>query len=264
MIFNDSQIKQLLKIASLAGQKIIEVYNSHQTEVSIKKDNSPLTLADQLSQELIVKKLKKLFPKIPLISEESRPVSFSKRKNWKYFWLIDPLDGTKEFIKRNGEFTVNIALIHNSQPVLGIIGIPARQQLYFGQKQKGAFKVDKNNKFKPILANKLSGKRVVIVRSRSHQSLEEETVVSWFKNPRIIYAGSSLKFCRVAEGRADLYLRQGPTMEWDTASGQAIAESSGARVFGLTYNKKNLKNPGFICAASRKDIISKILNRSKL
>ncbi len=255
MFFNNSDIEKLLQISLLASRKVVEIYNSREFRVQLKKDKSPLTLADQLSQKVIIESLKKFFPKIPIISEESKTIAFVKRKNWEYFWLVDPLDGTKEFIQKNGEFTVNIALVHKTSPVFGVIALPAQNQLYFGQKDKGAFKQDKQKRLKPIRVKKPSSKKV-IVRSRSHPSQREDELIALFKNPEIIYAGSSLKFCRVAEGLADLYLRAGPTMEWDTAAGQIVAESAGALVTNFegksfSYNKENLTNPGFICAANQ-------------
>ena len=268
MNFSDSEIEKILEIASLASQRVVEVYKSSDFEVDLKKDNSPLTLADRLAQEVIAAGLKEAFPEIPIISEEAKEIPFSQRSGWDSFWLVDPLDGTKEFIQKNGEFTVNIALIEKTIPVFGVVVLPAYDQLYFGLKSKGAFRQDKGGKSKPIRTRKPLLDRITVVRSRSHSSKEEDRIISSFVNPDVIHAGSSLKFCRVAEGQADLYLRSGPTMEWDTAAGQAIAEASGAVVANLdgtpfSYNKESLKNPGFICASNR-DLLHNLLENSKL
>jgi len=256
-----------------AGQVILDVYQSD-FDVVHKADQSPLTLADRRGHELIVKTLASCG--LPLLSEEGREIPFAERRQWPRFWLIDPLDGTKEFIKRNGEFTVNIALIEAHRPDLGVIYVPVHDNLYYGAAGYGAFKVADARKTLPSLLTIASSdeflfalsraaislpaendapRTFTIVGSRSHSTPEVETVVEAQRKIHgevaFISAGSSLKICMVAEGRADLYPRTGPTMEWDTAAGHAIATASGAEVVRfdsedpLTYNKEDLHNPWF-------------------
>ena len=244
-------------------------------EITYKDDDSPLTVADRRSHEIIHRALKLLG--MPILSEEGRSIPYVERKKWEIFWLVDPLDGTKEFIKRNGEFTVNIALIQNGRPVMGVVYVPVKDELYFGTKEQGAYKIDgfstcamngagKNGVIDGpdalfSVACKLpqhdpNKKVYVVVGSRSHATEELKSYIDELKTVHpdleFISAGSSLKLCLVAEGKADEYPRLGPTMEWDTAAGQAVAESAGARVLEfesrrpLTYNKENLLNPWFI------------------
>lgn len=245
-------IRDIIGIAKEAGERILEVYRTSFT-IKNKIDNSPLTTADYLSHEIISKRLKNIYPAIPVLSEEGKGISYEVRKNWQYFWLIDPLDGTKEFIKRNGEFTVNIALINRHKPVLGVIYAPAKNILYFAKRGKGAFKLVADGNTQNIRLNGKSddkGLRAVVSRSHSNQELEE--YLNKLNIKERISTGSSLKFCLVAEGKADIYPRIGTTMEWDTAAGQIIVEEAGGKVVEfatgnpLTYNKKSLKNPSFI------------------
>ena len=261
-----------------AGYAINEVYHSEDFGVEYKSDKSPLTLADQKSHEIIMNGLKEF--DIPILSEEGKDTPYRQRKDWERFWVVDPLDGTKEFIKRNGEFTVNIALIEDSRPVLGTIFVPDRNTLYFAGRDFGAYKLQDGpfNQMRDARADSkkdvrdfldhiigqsiklpvMDPQRVVltIVGSRSHKTAELEVYVEEkrkaFGDVEFISAGSSLKICLVAEGRADVYPRLGPTMEWDTAAGQAIAEYAGASVYQydtskpLIYNKEDLHNPWFI------------------
>ncbi len=250
-----------------AGKTIMDVYTDPNSDFSIEKkaDNSPLTRADTAAHNTIVSILNAT--EIPILSEEGRNIEFEERAKWSTFWMVDPLDGTKEFIKRNGEFTVNIALIHNGVPVMGVIYVPVKKELYFGAKDKGAFKVSDidcvtqtpieeiNSRAiqMPYTKNKDS---IVIVASRSHQSPETIDFISKVKeyepNVTLVSSGSSLKICLVAEGTADIYPRYAPTMEWDTAAGHAIATAAGCEIFKtdvdepLQYNKENLLNPWFI------------------
>lgn len=248
-----------------AGIEIVKIYDNPNADFSIerKADNSPLTLADKASHKIIDEIL--LSIGIPVLSEEGKSIEFETRKKWKKFWLVDPLDGTKEFIKRNGEFTVNIALIENGKPILGVIYIPVSKTLYVGQTETGAWKVEnadencdwqfilKHGKKLPIVKN---NKIYTIAGSRSHMSGETQTYLAEIKKkyPEIdfISKGSSIKICMVAEGIADEYPRFGPTMEWDTAAGHAIANASGKKIWltdfsgELVYNKENLLNPYFI------------------
>jgi 3'(2'), 5'-bisphosphate nucleotidase len=246
-------VEQVIRIAKKAGEGILKIYNdpSLSAEVDIKADDSPLTLADKASHEIIMKDLRSMSD-YPIMSEESDPGDYIKRKDWETYWLVDPLDGTKEFIKRNGEFTVNIALIHNRKPVLGVVYVPVSDTLYVGDDSLGAFKMIGESKAK-ITVNKSQAKRIA-VRSKSHASVEEEEVLGRYDVAGTISKGSSLKFCMVAEGKADIYYRHGPTMEWDTGAGQAVLLAAGGRMYhGNTeenhfkYNKEDLLNGSFLC-----------------
>ncbi len=253
-------LKDVIEIAIHAGQKIMEVYDEIYT-VHQKADQSPLTLADQMSHEYIQTELNLLPLKVPLLSEEGAHIPFDVRKNWSTFWLIDPLDGTKEFIKKNGDFTVNIALIQGNRPVLGVIYAPARDTLYFAEKNKGASKLlhaSSYTKRKKIKITSSSSKIKKVVVSRSHLSEATQDYLEHLQQQegKLEYSsiGSSLKFCLVAEGAAHYYPRLAPTMEWDTAAGQIIVEEANGQVIEyesgnpLVYNKKVLTNPSFICS----------------
>jgi 3'(2'), 5'-bisphosphate nucleotidase len=267
-------IPDLIRISREAGKAILDVYESD-FSVEHKDDKSPLTLADRRSHEVITSQLE-ILPafRIPILSEEGKNIPYEERKNWDMFWLVDPLDGTREFIKRNGEFTVNIALIRKGHPVFGIIYIPAKNRIYFASEGIGAYKLEPGNVSESdpldnVLGNseklplfgskKLVTRRsslVTVIASRSHMSPETEQFINTLKaghgEVTSISAGSSLKFCLLAEGKADFYPRFGPTMEWDTAAGQAIVEQAGGRVLRvdtkkpLRYNKENLLNPWFV------------------
>ena len=257
-LLNDINIKDIVHIAKLAGNTIMEIYNRDFT-IEYKDDKSPLTEADTKSNEVICNALVKAYPEIPLLSEENKTEEYEVRRNWEYFWLIDPIDGTKEFIKKNGEFTVNIALIHNNIPVLGVVYAPALGDMYMAKKGEGAFK---NNEKLPLKTNDIPEKNITIVASKSH--LTEETKVfidsltSNIQHSTFISKGSSLKLVMVAEGEADIYPRLAPTMEWDTAAADAIVRESGKMTYQynpqlptlnskpIMYNKKNLLNPWFI------------------
>lgn len=248
---------EITSLAVRAGEEIMKVY-SREFSVEYKEDSSPLTEADTASHRVIAEGLAALFPQIPVISEEGEEIPWDERKPFKSFWLVDPLDGTKEFIKRNGEFTVNIALIEGSSPVLGVIYVPAKGVLYYGEKGKGAFKQVRGGipvKLGRYLLEPGSPVRAVV--SRSHSSAGVEEFLKAYDVSSTVEAGSSLKFCLVAEDTADLYPRFNPTWEWDTAAGHAIAEAAGCLVAmpdgsPLTYNKESLKNPGFVVSAVRK------------
>jgi 3'(2'), 5'-bisphosphate nucleotidase len=271
-------ILRSIQAAIAAGNAVNEVYHSEDFGVEYKPDQSPLTLADQKSHDIIVNGLREF--DIPILSEEGKDTPYAQRKDWKRFWVVDPLDGTKEFIKRNGEFTVNIALVENSRPVLGTIFVPDSNTLYFAGRNFGAYKLQ-DGPFAELPETRVESKEetqtlldqiigqssrlpienqqrpsLTIVGSRSHKTAELEAYVGEKRKTHgeveFISAGSSLKICLVAEGRADVYPRLGPTMEWDTAAGQAIAEHAGARVYQyntskpLIYNKEDLHNPWFI------------------
>jgi len=249
-----------------AGKAILKMYDQPM-RVQYKGDRSPVTEADRTAHAIIENKLRKATPDFPILSEEGRATPYEERCHWKRFWLVDPLDGTKEFIKRNGEFTVNIALVEKGNPLMGVIYLPCLDQLYFGLESTGAFKIENchapnpNRSFKTLLnvAQQLplpadpSANTIRVVGSRSHGSKEFDQYVdalkSAYESVEITPAGSSLKFCLVAEGSADIYPRFGPTMEWDTAAGQVVCEEAGCSVINratshpLRYNKANLKNP---------------------
>lgn len=246
-----------------AGKAILEIYHSGVYEVEVKEDNSPLTKADKASHNMIMSFLTKT--NIPVLSEEGKFISYLERKDWKKLWIIDPIDGTKEFIKRNGEFTVNIALIENQKPIIGVIFVPVSGELYFSSMELGAFKivVDLNDfDFKSLIskANKLplqrKDKTFTIVASRSHMSPETDNFVQEMRRTHgvvnLISKGSSLKLCMVAEGQADCYPRFAPTMEWDTAAGHAICEYAGFKVIDMDtkeimkYNREELLNNWFL------------------
>lgn len=242
-----------IRTAEDAAKEILQVYNSSDFQVDVKGDNSPLTLADRRSHEVIESFLKETG--IPILSEEGKDIPYDTRKHWKYFWLIDPLDGTKEFIKRNGEFTVNIALIENQKPILGVVSVPVTGDIYYAYRQGGACHRQpgfESPLHKTSQANLLK-KGLRIVASRSHMNEETENFIQKLDSPQLISAGSSLKFMLLASGAADVYPRFAPTMEWDTAAPHAILNEIGLKVYRqdsgeeLVYNKPDLLNPHFIC-----------------
>ncbi len=245
---------EIAKEAALdAGQKIREIYNSSNFEIEFKSDNSPLTKADKASHEVIISYLNDT--PYPVLSEEGKSISYEERSRWSTYWLIDPLDGTKEFIKRNGEFTVNIALIEQGKPVLGVVYIPVTDVLYWGSEGDGAFKRVKAGK--PVsLPEERDNGIFTVIASRSHLSEETQQFIDKLEelHPGLECqsSGSSLKLCRVAEGSADVYPRFAPTMEWDTAAADGVCRAAGCYVFNvesknlLDYNKENLLNPWFL------------------
>ena len=242
----------VVAIAKEAGDAIMEIYDRDFT-INYKDDKSPLTEADTKSNEIICDALAKAYPKIPLLSEENKAEEYAVRKNWEYFWLVDPIDGTKEFIKKNGEFTVNIALIHKDTPVLGVVYAPALKDMYKAKKGDGAFK---NAHLLPLEVNETPEKSLRVVASKSHLSEETQTfideVAKGTESIEQVSKGSSLKLVMVAEGYADIYPRLAPTMEWDTAAADAIVRESGKMTYqfknnlSVIYNKENLLNPWFI------------------
>lgn len=243
----------------------------HQTfKIEKKADNSPLTIADRKAHETIAGYLKNT--PYPLLSEEGKHLSYAERSTWDTLWIVDPLDGTKEFIKRNGEFTVNIALVHNSVPVMGVIYLPVKKELYFAEETLGAYKLSGFTTRGEASLEELMAEAVrlpvkdkhsgfVIVASRSHLSPETESYIEKMKcchsDVELVSSGSSIKICLVAEGKADVYPRFAPTMEWDTAAGHAIARAAGMEVYQaekeepLQYNKEDLLNPWFIVGPRR-------------
>ena len=258
-------IEQLIEISKEAGKAILEVYNTN-FDYKIKEDSSPLTKADTLSNHIIFKRLKALTPDIPILSEESSNIPYHERSKWNQYWLIDPLDGTKEFIKRNGEFTVNIALIDNHKPIFGVIYAPVLNQTFWGSNNNGSFKMEGDKKPKRITVSSDNKEAIRIVSSRSHLSNELVSFQKNFKNTKTQSIGSSLKFCLVASGKADIYPRLGPTSEWDTAAGHAIARFAGGVVMTmkkeeLSYNQKeSLLNPHFF-VSSNIELIEEFIDR---
>tara|TARA_B100000029_G_scaffold37697_1_gene35454 strand:+ start:210 stop:968 length:759 start_codon:yes stop_codon:yes gene_type:complete len=233
-----------------AGQAILDIYDTA-FEVEIKSDNSPLTIADQNSHMIIESGLKSLFPNIPILSEEGRDIPYSERKKWNTFWLVDPLDGTKEFVKRNGEFTVNIALIKNNYPIFGSVYAPYKKELFWAFEGLGAWKsYNKDKEQRIVVMSNEKEKRIVI--SRSHPNEKVSDFINQYKSHQLIRMGSSLKLCCIAEGKADIYPRLGPTSEWDIGAAQCVVEQAGGSVLEyasnnrLRYNKENILNPFFI------------------
>ncbi len=247
-------LNSINEIAVIAGQSILNIYNGP-FAVNYKEDRSPLTEADRASHDIIVDALKKLHPEIPVLSEEGKEISYEERKEWDLFWLVDPLDGTKEFIKRNGEFTVNIALIKDNRPVMGVIYVPVPDLLYFAEKKQGAWmQSGKEQPTRVHVKNRSNGDGLVVVQSRSHPSEELKRYLEKLRVKESIARGSSLKLCAVAEGSADIYPRLGPTWEWDTAAGHCIVEEAGGHVVDsertpLQYNKEIIKHDHFIAVS---------------
>lgn len=266
MLTNDLYLAGI-KAAIHAGKAILEIYNSMDFGIEYKKDASPLTLADKSAHIAIENIL--LQTGVPILSEEGKTIDYSVRKNWSQLWIVDPLDGTKEFIKRNGDFTVNIALVENHRPIFGVVYVPVTGVMYFGEKGRGAFRYVQSDDFISVgyedliktsttLPVKDESRPYTVVASLSHMSPETQEFIDDLKkdHPNLVLfsRGSSLKLCAVAEGSADIYPRLGPTMEWDTAAGQAVVEAMGGTVLKmdnspLTYNREELLNPYFVVRA---------------
>ena len=251
-MLNQIDIQDIVTIAKKAGDAIMDIYDKDFI-VEYKDDKSPLTEADTKANKMICEALIELHPGIPILSEENKIIPYAERKEWEYFWLIDPIDGTKEFIKKNGEFTVNIALIHKDTPVLGVVYAPALGDMYKAKKGEGAFK---NDRKLPLEVNEYPEKSLRVVASKSHLSEEtQEFINEVAKGTEYIEQvskGSSLKLVMVAEGSADIYPRLTPTMEWDTGAADAIVRESGKMTYQfeknqpVIYNKENLLNPWFV------------------
>jgi 3'(2'), 5'-bisphosphate nucleotidase len=238
-------------LAREAGRATMTYYNgAAEVAVRQKDDRSPVTLADEVAHGLLVDGLRRLDPSTPVVSEEAEAASFETRRGWSRFWLVDPLDGTKEFIKHRAEFTVNVALIEHGEPVLGVVLAPALDLLYWAVKGEGAWREEKARPAERIYSTAPTpGAPLTVVESLSHPSPELEEYLHTVPVARRVKAGSSLKFCWVAEGRADIYPRLGPTMEWDVAAGDCIYRQSGRdgeRPSPLTYNKPDLRNTSFV------------------
>lgn len=252
---NKKTFMGVVDLAVKAGAAIQEIYDrSEGVVIERKADNSPLTVADRASHRVIAEGLASLHSRIPVLSEEGKEIPFSTRRGWNEYWLVDPLDGTKEFISRNGEFTVNIALMRNAEPVAGVVYAPALNRLYFAVRGEGAYLRDGDGDTVAIRADGAPSTGVVAAQSRSHASEEELAFLKPFGVERTIQIGSSLKFCMIAEGKAHLYPRFGPMMEWDTAAGHAMVVEAGGTVRAwkggpLRYNTESLKHSGLVVSS---------------
>ena len=252
----ESLLKLAIAAALLAGKEIMRIYETGDFAVEMKSDNSPLTKADFLSHRLIAQQLSS--SQLPLLSEEGKHISFEERREWDTYWLVDPLDGTREFIKQNGEFTVNIALMKRGTPIAGVVYAPCLKTLYYGAKGSGAYRIKNDfpavslTEGNTLFADLLQRDSVTIVASRSHSNSDTVTFINRFKNYELQTMGSSLKFMLLAEGVADIYPRLAPTMEWDTAAAHAVLNALNRKVYQmnltheLAYNKVQLVNPSFI------------------
>ena len=243
-------IEQVCELARCAGQKIMRFYDEN-TVVSWKKDASPLTAADTASHDFLVNALRPLAQGTPVISEESAHAVHQDEVASGRFWLVDPLDGTKEFVKRTDEFTVNIALIEEARPVLGVVHAPALNLTYWGSRESGSWRQSNNEVPSRITTRQMDSKKPAVVASKDHAGPLVKTMLSRLPGAELRSMGSSLKFCLVAEGKADLYLRDLPTMEWDTAAAHCVVHEAGGEVYSLNgrplhYGKASLKNGGIM------------------
>ena len=242
----------VLAVARAAGQAILGIYSQADLGIETKADQSPLTAADRAAHATIAAGLAHLAPAIPLWSEESADVDWQTRRDWPEFWLVDPLDGTREFIKRNGEFTVNIALVRDHEAVLGVVHAPVLGRDYYGYRDGGAFRMDEDGVARPIRVRSPASPPVRVAGSRSHRGTSLDGILEMLGPHTLVSMGSSLKFCLVAEGEADFYPRLGPTSEWDTAAAQAVVEAAGGAVLDLEgqplrYNtRQTVLNPFFV------------------
>ena len=239
-------LPRVTALARESGRAILTIYQDLHPQVEYKLAHSPVTQADLVSHQILQNGLTCLVPRLPVLSEEAVEVPFEERKSWRHFWMIDPLDGTKEFLRRTGEFTVNIALIEDDRPILGVVYAPVIDKLYFAARGAGSYRMDGKVRTRIKVARTAGSARWVV--SRSHASEQEK------KGGEFIVMGSSLKFCLIAEGAADVYPRSGPTMEWDTAAAQCILEEAGGSVIDpegntIRYNKRVLLNSGFVASA---------------
>ena len=248
-----SILPNVLKIADTASEKVLSIYKTD-FAVEYKADESPITAADLASHRVIVDGLRDLTPDIPILSEEGADIPWAERRQWTRFWLIDPIDGTKEFTQRTDEFTVNIALIEDGEPVLGVVTAPALNLAYWGSKGEGAHKRDSAGKIQKITVAEPQGK-VRVVASKSHLNEDTKAFIEKFESRELVQAGSSLKFCRIAEGAADIYPRLGPTCEWDTGAAHAVLSAAGGKVetlegAPLQYGKEDVLNPFFVASGA--------------
>jgi len=253
MSVNKPDIQSIVDIAVDAGQAVMQIYQQDVFEQQFKSDQSPLTAADMAAHRLIVDRLQQLTPEIPVLSEESKDKSWELRQSWQTYWLVDPLDGTKEFIKRNGEFTVNIALIDDHQPILGVVHAPDLLQTWVGEQGRPARKITPEGEQEIEAVELQKGQRCIVVGSRSHAGDTLQSFLDGLESYQLLSVGSSLKLCMVAEGKAHIYPRLGLTSEWDTAAAHAVVNSAGGEVISqrtnlpLVYNTQDsLLNPFFI------------------
>ena len=246
-------VNKIIDVAKAAGDKILEIYNKESFDHQLKIDNSPLTEADIAAHNLIQQRLEMITPTIPILSEESSTIPWNKRKKWECYWLVDPLDGTKEFIKKNGEFTVNIALIYKHEPILGVVHAPVLNETWIGEQGKLSKKIEKGNTRTIKVKQYKPGEVHKVVGSRSHAGDSLNEFLKELEKYELVSMGSSIKLCLVAEGKAHIYPRFGLTSEWDTAAAHAVVNSAGGEVVNnetkmpLKYNTKDsLLNPYFI------------------
>lgn len=244
-------LPDIIRIADEAGERILPIYESD-FEVRYKEDQSPITAADMASHDVIVKGLERLTPGIPVLSEEGASIPWEERKHWRRFWLIDPIDGTKEFTRRTGEFTVNIALIEDGEPVMGVVTAPALKEAFWGIRGEGAYKRAHAGEIKAIQVAEPATSRKVVA-SKNHMNEATRSFIDKLGEHELVQAGSSLKFCRLAEGLADIYPRLGPTCEWDTGAAHAVLIAAGGKVETLEgqplkYGKEDVLNPHFIAS----------------
>ena len=234
--------------------EVLKIYNSD-FKIEYKGDKSPVTKADKLVSEIIYKKLKEWYPDIPIICEESKQIEYEERINWEYYFLIDPIDGTKEFISKNGEFTINIGLCHMNKPIFGIVTIPVENVMYYAEKGNGAYRINLlTNNLQKINCKSIQDDKIDVVISRSHINTSTQNFIDKINNKNLVKCGSSIKFMKIAEGLADIYPRLDGTMEWDICASQIIVEEAGGSVLNypdntvMQYNKKSLLNGYFICS----------------
>lgn len=256
IVFSKADLQQIVLLAKQAGEAIMQVYAQTDLQIEVKQDDSPVTAADIASHNVIIAGLKQHFADIAVMSEEDADISWAERQTWQTYWLIDPLDGTKEFIKRNGEFTVNIARIHQGQAIAGVVYAPVLDKCYSGIVGQGAWLEHNGTTSILDIRQRPLQTPPVVVGSRSHISPDVAAYLQTIGEHQMLSVGSSLKFCMVAEGQADVYPRLGLTSEWDTAAAQAVLESAGGKVVeypaltALQYNQKeNILNPYFIAAS---------------
>ncbi|GGC57140.1 3'(2'),5'-bisphosphate nucleotidase CysQ [Marinobacter halophilus] len=252
-MYYSSILPDIIRLADEASEKVLHIYQSD-FKVNYKEDQSPITAADMASHDIIVKGLRRISRDIPILSEEGAQASWEERKHWRRFWLIDPIDGTKDFTQRTGEFTVNIAMIEDGEPVLGVVTAPALKEAFWGIKGEGAHMRDRTGRTHRIrVAEPRESLRVVA--SKNHLNDETRAFIDTLGPHEMVQAGSSLKLCRIAEGHADIYPRMGPTCEWDTAAAHAVLLAAGGKVQTLdgeplTYGKEDVLNPFFIAAGN--------------
>jgi 3'(2'), 5'-bisphosphate nucleotidase len=256
----EKYVKEIILASREAGAAIMEIYNQEDLGIQSKADESPLTMADLAANKILCDTLKKISPEIPIISEENETLSYMDRAGWEYCWVVDPLDGTKEFIKRNGEFTTNVALVKGDAAIAGVIYAPALDEMYWAIFGSGAYsEINDEVEKMQVLNYSKSDENLKLVCSRSHLNDATQAIVNEYNNPELVASGSSLKFMKIAKGDAHVYPRMAPTMEWDTCAAQAILEEAGGLVLqagseeAVVYNKENLLNPSFIALANQVD-----------